>query len=48
MIRRPVPWPNGAKVAVAITFDVDADSSIHLTFPKDAINRVSIAVDVSI
>jgi peptidoglycan-N-acetylglucosamine deacetylase len=41
MIRRPVPWPNGAKVAVAITFDVDADSSIHLTFPKDAINRVS-------
>ncbi|MGD9742417.1 MAG: polysaccharide deacetylase [Dongiaceae bacterium] len=41
MIRRPVPWPNGAKVACAITFDVDADSSLHLFHPKDAINRVS-------
>ncbi|MEX0807657.1 MAG: polysaccharide deacetylase [Dongiaceae bacterium] len=41
MIRRPVPWPNGAKVAVAITFDMDADSSLHLFYPKDAINRVS-------
>ena len=41
MIRRPVPWPNGAKVAVAITFDVDGDSSLHLAFPQNAINRVS-------
>lgn len=41
MIRRPVPWPNGAKVAVAITFDMDADSSLHLFHPNDAINRVS-------
>ena len=30
MIRRPVPWPNGAKVAVAITFDMDADSHVHV------------------
>jgi peptidoglycan/xylan/chitin deacetylase (PgdA/CDA1 family) len=41
MIKRPVPWPNGAKVAVAISFDVDADSSLHLAYPRDAINRVS-------
>lgn len=41
MIRRPVPWPNGAKVAVAITFDMDADSLIHIEHPRDSITRVS-------
>lgn len=41
MIRRPVPWPNGAKVAVAITFDMDADSLIHIEHPNDSITRVS-------
>jgi peptidoglycan/xylan/chitin deacetylase (PgdA/CDA1 family) len=30
MIENPVPWPNGARVAVAITFDIDADSILHL------------------
>ena len=30
MILNPIPWPNGAKVAVAITFDMDADSLIHI------------------
>jgi peptidoglycan-N-acetylglucosamine deacetylase len=41
MIRRPVPWPNGAKVAVAITFDMDADSLVHLEHPRDSITRLS-------
>jgi peptidoglycan-N-acetylglucosamine deacetylase len=41
MIKRPVPWPNGAKVAVAITFDMDADSLIHIEHPRDSITRVS-------
>jgi peptidoglycan/xylan/chitin deacetylase (PgdA/CDA1 family) len=41
MIRRPVPWPNGARVAVAITFDMDADSLIHIEHPRDSITRVS-------
>lgn len=41
MIQRPVPWPNGAKVAVAITFDMDADSLIHIEHPRDSITRVS-------
>ena len=41
MIRRPVPWPNGAKVAVAITFDMDADSLVHLAHPSDSITRIS-------
>ena len=35
MIRRPVPWPNGAKVAVAITFDMDADSLVHIEHPHE-------------
>lgn len=30
MIQNPIPWPGGAKVAVAITFDMDADSLIHI------------------
>ena len=30
MISNPVPWPNGAKVACAITFDIDTDSILHL------------------
>jgi hypothetical protein len=41
MIQRPVPWPNGAKVAVAITFDMDADSLVHVGHPRDSITRVS-------
>jgi peptidoglycan-N-acetylglucosamine deacetylase len=41
MIRRPVPWPNGAKVAAAITFDMDADSLVHIEHPGDSITRVS-------
>jgi hypothetical protein len=41
MIQRPVPWPNKAKVAVAITFDMDADSLVHVSHPRDSISRVS-------
>ncbi len=41
MIQRPVPWPNGARVACAITLDMDADSLIHIEHPKDSITRLS-------
>ena len=41
MIKNPVPWPDGAKCAVAITLDMDADSILHLEHPKDSISRVS-------
>ena len=41
MIKNPVPWPNGAKCAVAITFDMDTDSLIHLDHPDDGFRRVS-------
>lgn len=41
MISNPVPWPNGAKCAACITFDMDADSILHLEHPGDSIKRVS-------
>jgi peptidoglycan/xylan/chitin deacetylase (PgdA/CDA1 family) len=40
MIRNPIPWPNGAKCACAITFDMDADSLIHISRPDDAHDRL--------
>ncbi len=41
MISNPIPWPNGAKCAAAITFDMDADSLIHLTHPEDSFRRLA-------
>ncbi|MEH6626520.1 MAG: polysaccharide deacetylase [Motiliproteus sp.] len=41
MIYNPVPWPNGAKCAVSITFDMDADSFLHLHRPNDSYKRIS-------
>ncbi len=40
MIRNPIPWPGGAKCAVAITFDMDADSLIHIAWPEDGVDRL--------
>jgi peptidoglycan/xylan/chitin deacetylase (PgdA/CDA1 family) len=41
MIQNPVPWPDNARVAVAITFDVDTDSILHLAHPDRADTLVS-------
>lgn len=41
MLQRPVSWPNGAKVACAITLDMDADSLIHIHHGADAANKLS-------
>ncbi len=40
MIQNPIPWPNGAKCACAITFDMDADSLIHIARPNDGHQRL--------
>ena len=40
MIKNPIPWPNGAKCACAITFDIDADSLIHISKPNDSHHRL--------
>lgn len=41
MIRNPIPWPNGARCAASITFDMDADSLIHIAHPTDGHSRVA-------
>jgi peptidoglycan-N-acetylglucosamine deacetylase len=41
MIKNPIQWPNGAKCAVAITFDMDADSILHLEYPDNSIDKIS-------
>ena len=41
LIENPVPWPNGAKCAVAITFDIDTDSMLHLHYPDKAEDMVA-------
>jgi peptidoglycan/xylan/chitin deacetylase (PgdA/CDA1 family) len=40
VIANPIPWPNGARCACAITFDMDADSLIHIARPKDSYDRL--------
>lgn len=35
-----IQWPNGAKCAAAITFDMDADSLIHISRPIDGHDRL--------
>ena len=40
MLHTPIKWPNGARCACAITFDIDADSLIHIAKPKDAHTRL--------
>ncbi len=30
MIRNPIPWPDGARCAVAFTFDMDGESLMHV------------------
>ena len=40
MVLNQIPWPNGAKCACAITFDMDADSLIHISRPKDSHKRL--------
>ncbi|ROO86069.1 polysaccharide deacetylase [Actinocorallia herbida] len=41
MIDNPPPWPGGARCAAAVTFDVDAESSLFAALPDTAHRRVS-------
>ena len=40
MISNPIPWPNGARCACVISFDMDADSLIHIACPGDSHDRL--------
>jgi peptidoglycan/xylan/chitin deacetylase (PgdA/CDA1 family) len=41
MISPGIKWPNGAKCAACLTFDMDADSLVHIEYPNDGNRRVS-------
>jgi len=41
LIQNPIPWPDGARCAVCFSFDVDAESLIHLGYGADADNKVA-------
>jgi len=41
VIANPIPWPNGARCACAITFDMDADSLVHLAHPQKSPTMIS-------
>lgn len=41
MLANPIPWPNGARCAVAITWDMDADSGLNYYNPDKADNLVA-------
>lgn len=43
LIDNPIPWPNGARCAVAFTWDMDADSNLHLYNPTRADTLVGTA-----
>ena len=36
VLANPIAWPDGARCAVAFTWDVDAESLIHFYFPDTA------------
>ncbi|RWH68043.1 MAG: polysaccharide deacetylase [Mesorhizobium sp.] len=40
MILNAIAWPNGARCACSISFDMDADSLIHIARPRDGFNRL--------
>ena len=43
MIENPIRWPDGARCAVNISFDMDAESLLHIYFGDTAPNRVAMA-----
>ncbi|MEM7122592.1 MAG: polysaccharide deacetylase [Pseudomonadota bacterium] len=46
MLRNPIPWPNGARCAVAFTFDMDGESLIHVSYPDTADAKVASTSDL--
>jgi peptidoglycan-N-acetylglucosamine deacetylase len=43
LIENPPPWPNGARCAAAVTFDVDVDSMLRLVYGSRAPERAAAA-----
>jgi peptidoglycan/xylan/chitin deacetylase (PgdA/CDA1 family) len=43
VIENPLRWPNGARCAVAFTFDMDAESLLHIYQAETAHNRLALS-----
>lgn len=43
MIENRLPWPDGARCAVAITFDMDVESLLHVNFRDTAPDRIALS-----
>jgi peptidoglycan-N-acetylglucosamine deacetylase len=43
VVENPIKWPNGYRCAVNFSFDMDAESLLHIYFPDTAHNRVAMA-----
>jgi peptidoglycan/xylan/chitin deacetylase (PgdA/CDA1 family) len=43
VLKNPIAWPDGARCAVAFTWDVDAESLLHFYFPDTAHNRLTLS-----
>lgn len=43
MIENPIPWPDGKRCAVAFTFDMDAESLLHMYYRDTAPDRVALS-----
>jgi peptidoglycan/xylan/chitin deacetylase (PgdA/CDA1 family) len=41
MLSNAIKWPNVAKCAACLTFDMDGDSLIHVDYPRDGNRRVA-------
>jgi peptidoglycan/xylan/chitin deacetylase (PgdA/CDA1 family) len=43
VIENPIKWPSGYQCAVSFSFDMDAESLLHIYFPDTAHNRLAMA-----
>jgi peptidoglycan/xylan/chitin deacetylase (PgdA/CDA1 family) len=43
VIENPIKWPSGYRCAVNFSFDMDAESLLHIYFSDTAHNRVAMA-----
>jgi len=43
MIENPIPWPDSARCAVSFTFDMDAESLVHMYLTETAHNRIALS-----
>lgn len=43
LLNSPPPWPNGARCAVCLSFDMDGETLVHRRFPENAPDQIALA-----